>query len=1391
MRQQRLIGWLGLIPLLVGISTPAPAQLTPDTSLGDENSAIAPIDLSSDRIDGGAARGINLFHSFLDFNVAEGRGVYFSNPSGIDNIITRVTGNNTSEILGTLGVLGSANLFLLNPNGIIFGENASLDIEGSFFATTADRVQLGNDSYFSATDLTGSRLLTVQPGALFHNAVANQPAAITNAGHLAVGEGQTLKLQGGEVTSTGSLVAPGGRVEVLGDRISLLDQAQIDVSGETGGGIALIGGNFQGQGTTPTAQTTFVGPGVVIKADALNSGHGGTVIVWADDATAFYGTISARGANNPLATEPSNGGFVEVSGKVHLIYKGNVDTTAIYGDLGTLLLDPTNIEIRNGVGDGDDGPSSGNPAGQGSFGNDPAFGTNGQALAADIRPTILHESELEGMSGNTNLILQATNNINIRDLADNELNLAAGGGTIAFQADADGNGVGDFVMDDPNDTIRTNGRNIDITGANLSLGNIDTQKTPSVMVDVDSSGTIPLGLTVFTFTVPDFGGTITDLNLRLAIADHGFLNDLQISLESPSGTTLQLFNRTGGTSSDFNDILFDDAVGVNIAVGSVGGTPYRGVFQPSGPGGLAVFNGENTAGTWRLNINDFGLSGFDAGTVHRAGETPVWADPLLPATTLGTQLVFATTNATMGTNISGGDVNLTAQTGNLTVGSITTQGLGGMGNGGNVDLNAPLGNLTLSGDVTTGSTAQFGNGGGINLTAGGTVTTASLSSVVNDGNSGAIAVASTSGDINTSAGVLEVSSTWGNVADISLQAPGNITTGSINSLANNSDSGRIDITSTGGSIDTSAGIITSRSNAGNSSAIALQSPGSLRVGGIRSEGQLNGAIALDSNAGITVEGSVSGIANGNSGEGGAIALNTPQTVILKQTIETVTNGAAQGSQIDLSASSISAQGNGGLRSTTTGPGVGGKIEVDATDSIILTNGASLAANGSGSGNVGNLTAIARSLSLAGGAQISTHVAGAGNGGGLNLEVRDRVTLDNSTISSNVAASGTGQGSTIQIATQNLTLNNGSRLASNTDGGGNGGHVFVEATTLDLNSSQLVATSQGTGRAGNLNLKVSQTIRANNGQLTATSQQTGGGQINVNASEFQLENNSLISTEVYNSTDGSGNINIQAPTFTIRDNSDILTRATLGDGGSITINTPEFLLNLIARNQAFAVGQNPDRFSEFRDNDRVDISIPGLEGDVPVDELLQRLQRAIDNSFIEVDINALRAFLYSPDSQPLANNFEFLTDFFMALTKELFDPTVTLVQNSLYTLPDNFINTDDAIARSCIARRHQQRGSFQISGTGGLPYNPYEALRGQYNLTALQTIDTSVATPSNSPTPAPTQTWQLGDPVVEAQGLAIAPDGRVVLASSPQLLAMQRLEDLVCSRQATSPPNPNG
>ncbi len=131
----------------------------------------------------------------------------------------------------------------------------------------------------------------------------------------------------------------GGTIDVLGDRVQLLN-ASLDASGTAGGGTIHIGGDYQGVGDRPSAQTTVVDAGSAIAASAGTTGDGGTVIVWADDTTQFSGTIQAQGGETA-----GNGGFVEVSGRQNLGFDGTVDVSAPAGNSGTLLLDPAQVII--------------------------------------------------------------------------------------------------------------------------------------------------------------------------------------------------------------------------------------------------------------------------------------------------------------------------------------------------------------------------------------------------------------------------------------------------------------------------------------------------------------------------------------------------------------------------------------------------------------------------------------------------------------------------------------------------------------------------------------------------------------------------------------------------------------------------------------------------------------------------------------------------------------------------------------------------------------------------------------------------------------------------------------------------------------------------------------
>jgi filamentous hemagglutinin family protein len=193
------------------------AQVIPDATL---STAVRSPDNLNFTIDAGSHSGPNLFHRFSDFSVPTGGSAVFNNAADVQNIFSRVTGGNVSNIDGLIQTQGSANLFLLNPSGIVFGPNATLNIGGSFLGTTASSIQFADGVAFSATNpdplLTMSVPIGLQFGAnpgSIRNAATNRPGP--TPGGLAIGPRQTLGLLGGAVTfDRGILFSFGGNLAV-------------------------------------------------------------------------------------------------------------------------------------------------------------------------------------------------------------------------------------------------------------------------------------------------------------------------------------------------------------------------------------------------------------------------------------------------------------------------------------------------------------------------------------------------------------------------------------------------------------------------------------------------------------------------------------------------------------------------------------------------------------------------------------------------------------------------------------------------------------------------------------------------------------------------------------------------------------------------------------------------------------------------------------------------------------------------------------------------------------------------------------------------------------------------------------------------------------------------
>lgn len=421
-----------------------------------------------------------------------------------------------------------------------------------------------------STDAAGNIVLSAQQNIeLTDTSNISADSALSDAGNV------TVISDAGDVYAAGSLSAfsesgEGGTVKVLGEQVALLADAKVNVSGAQGGGDALIGGDYQGANDqVKNAKNTYVAQSASINADSLENGDGGRVIVWADKTTRSHGDISARGGE-----QSGDGGFVETSGKEHLVATKAADISAKNGAGGTWLLDPSNIEVV-------DSNSSNTDIGSGP--NNVDNGTGNLANVFEYVPTnntsqisaatIIQGLENAGIGGkvildtsattgpndqvgdiNVNASIALVNNAQISAQpatlvlkAHNNINIAAESVitsqnfklNIELIADQDDNGTGDIVFGgvagEGGAQMRSNGGNI-----LLSANKVDLQNKTIISSDgVDSTGNVTveaneLDIATLTGSVidvssGDMGGDIIvytrDVNRKIALASEANITD--------------------------------------------------------------------------------------------------------------------------------------------------------------------------------------------------------------------------------------------------------------------------------------------------------------------------------------------------------------------------------------------------------------------------------------------------------------------------------------------------------------------------------------------------------------------------------------------------------------------------------------------------------------------------------------------------------------------------------------------------------------------------------------------------------------------------------------------------------------------------------------------------
>jgi filamentous hemagglutinin family protein len=1092
--------------------SPALAQIVPDNTL-PVNSSVTP-GCTICTIDGGTVRGANLFHSFSEFSVPTGGEAFFNNNLQIQNIFSRVTGTKVSNIDGLLRTNGTASLFFLNPNGIIFGPNAQLNIGGSFFASTASRFQFADGSEFSATNPQAPPLLTInlRPGLQWGS---SQPGAtITNRGNLALQ--QDLTLVADKLDLQGQLAAGGDLTLLAQDTVQVREEVTTPFAAVAGGNLTIEGNNgIDILALSPLSSGGFAfqsGGNLSLISDRVISGDarfssGGSFSIksvsggLANFLSYYDPIISAEGDVDVAANYTGTSLLVEAKGNIRFGGDINItrppDTSGLPPGPDTATLSTTSALIMRS------GQSTLAYGGVNS-GGVPNYGTpavpEGITLGGDVVVQPFNGVggivNLTAASGNVSTGLISTNGQQTKLLRrfGNDPN----GGAITISAANNINITGDLYSYSRSPSF----------GGNAAEGGAISLKSAN---DINITGTLDSSSRSFGGNAAE-GGAIS----LTAANDINITGTLDSSSSSFGGWRSfgGSWKSFGGNAAEGGAISLTAANDINITGDLYSGGLYSYSISFSGNAAEGGAISLTAANDIKIKGVLYSYSYSPKGNAAEGG-----AISLKSANDINITDTLESSSSSKGNAAEGGAISLKSANGSITTGNLYSSSDSEEGNaaeGGAISLKSANGSIT-TGNLYSSSDSEEGNaaeGGAISLTAAndikikGDLYSFSYSKLGTAGQGGAISLIARGGDIvgipfestrydavkqdyvtEVSSPILgsfsiSVQGTAGNGGNVALEAKNNISNLEILTLSSSSQAGAVQVTGLGDLLLTNTNILTSKQ-------LTVTIPFRTFTLNVDGEGQ-SGDVAVTSSGNLTLFNSSIQSDTKGSGTAGNVTISSPGLVTFNNSqILSNTSSTGQAGSITLKAPVVQLDSSSRLSAQTNSSGGAGDITLQPDDagqtlSVLFQEGAQISASTSNQGTGGNLRIIApNAITIQGQGTITTSTTGTGNAG--------NITLDTST----------------------LTIARGAQVFALTDGSGDSGTITVNAPTavnlglgVDDFSPVLSVETKNAGKAGSIIINTPTLTLSDTARITATATNTatnteGGGSITLNASTMHL------------------------------------------------------------------------------------------------------------------------------------------------------------------------------------------------------------------------------------------------------------------------------------------------